>query len=436
MIAGISFSCGNTITTAISSIFGQNWCMSRQTIATIPDSSFYDNCLISSCLKKVFTKTTKKHEPVITISKHIADVRPALEQLNKQSGAELSYAYLAAMEQSLPATGFRYVVIYRDDRPVLFCYFQLISLTSRNFSFEKEKSFVKGIFGFFLDLKKIKVLLSGNALRIDTAGYCYNESVIGKDEATEIAASAAERIADEESATAVILKDLPVSAKLNKWLTEMGYSTPWKDQVMILDIRPEWQNIVDYTAALSRKYRTRANKILAARDEITMQALGAEDIRQHEAAIHKLFTNVAESQPFILAQVGKNHFSKLKDVYLDKFEMTCFFHGKKLVAFYSAFVGDESYELYYVGFDYQANITYQLYFNLLFSGLERAMELGKQQLKLGRTSFDAKASLGAKPVDTNYFIKTANIPHVASRWFANYFSAMEDSKWKLRNPFK
>ena len=410
--------------------------MDRQTIVTIPTTAVYDNCLISSCLRKIFTKTTKKDEPVIIISKHIADVRPALEQLNKRSGAELSYAYLEAMEQSLPATGFRYVVIYRDDIPVLFCYFQLISLTSQNFSFEKEKSFVKSIFGFFLDLKKIKVLLSGNALRIDTASYSYNESAMGMDEATKIVASAAERIADEENASAVILKDIPVSAKLSKWLTSMGYSTPWKDQVMVLDIAPEWQNITDYTAALSRKYRTRANKILAARSEITMQALDAEDIRQHESSIHKLFTNVADSQPFVLTHVGKDHFSKLKEVYDDRFELTGFFHGKKLVAFYSAFVGDESYELYYVGFDYQANISYQLYFNLLFSGFERAIELGKQQLKLGRTSFDAKASLGAMPVDANYFIKTANIPNVASRWFASYFSAMEDSKWKLRHPFK
>jgi hypothetical protein len=55
---------------------------------------------------------------------------------------------------------------------------------------------------------------------------------------------------------------------------------------------------------------------------------------------------------------------------------------------------------------------------------------------LGRTSFDAKASLGAKPESTTYFLKTSFMPDAVSNWFVKYFSSMEDNKWKLRNPLK
>jgi len=126
----------------------------------------------------------------------------------------------------------------------------------------------------------------------------------------------------------------------------------------------------------------------------------------------------------------------IKQLYGDDFEVIGFFRDEELVAFYTAFITQHEYELYYVGFDYQFNNDYQLYFNILFSGLERSIHLKKRQLRLGRTSFDAKASLGAKPIEMVYFYKPDNIPNVVTKWFANYFSSMEDAKWKQRNPLK
>ena len=131
---------------------------------------------------------------------------------------------------------------------------------------------------------------------------------------------------------------------------------------------------------------------------------------------------------------NREHFTELKKLYQNDFEIVGIFLNNEMVAFYAAFINKSDYEIYYVGFDYDVNTTHQLYFNLLFSGLERAITLKKKLLKLGRTSLDAKASLGAKPSELTYFIKGNNIPKVAGNWFVNYFSTMEDAKWKLRNP--
>ena len=383
----------------------------------------------------MFTRAAKSvAEPSFIIGNKVAEFKKELELLNKEGVLEISYPYLEAMERSLPDAAFRYVVIYRKNDPVLFGYFQLYVLTSENFDLEQNKSFIKGIIRFFLDLKKVTVLMSGNALRTDTTWYCYNEAVLNNVEAIEVVAAAAEKIADQECVTAVILKDMTCGAQTRKWLAGMGYTVPLQDLTMVVDIDRKLETLTGYIAALSRKYRTRANKILAEASNIRVRTLSQKEVVAYEPQINGLFKNVTDNQAFVLARPGHDHFSSMKKVYKDDFEVVGFFHEEELVAFYSAFVTEGAYELYYAGFDYVRNSEYQLYFNILFSGLERAIVLEKKQLKLGRTSFDAKASMGAKPVEMSYFIKIAKVPNVVITWFANYFSSMEDGKWKLRNP--
>ena len=409
--------------------------MQRQATTTLPTPNIYDHCLIANQLKKLFNCDTKTESDTgYVITKHIGQLREELETINKNNIPELSFNYLSGMEHSVTDAGFRYALVYRHNTPVLFVYFQLSALSSKNFKLEKNTGFVKGIVRFFLDLKKVKVLISGNALRNEVPCCCYNEGFLSEKEAVQLIVSVAEKIADNEDATALILKDIPMPRGLKNWITELGFETPWDDKVMVLDIDSQWTSLAQYIAALSRKYKTRANKIIAAGAALSVTPLTQEMTEQYEDRISELFANVASNQSFVLTGLNKNHFTLLKNIYKDNFEIIGFFEGNELHAFYTAFVTNDSYELYYAGVNYVTNNQFQLYFNILFSGLERAMLLKKQMLKLGRTSFDAKASLGAKPREMSYLVKTSNIPTLVTNWFANYFSAMEDGKWKLRNP--
>ena len=399
--------------------------MNSSNTTALPVSNTYDDCMITSCIKKLFTSRIKSKElPGYVISKDITSVKKELGQING-TAIELSYDYLLAMEESLPGIDFRYVVFHKNKAPILFAYFQLFTTTSKNFNLRENKTFIKGIVRFFLDLKKVKALISGNALRNETPCYCYDKSIINDTEATELIAAAAEKIASDERVTALVLRDIPVSAHGAKWLAGKGYYAPIADSAMNLSVNPEWSTLNGYVAALSRKYKTRANKILAVRDNLRMQKLSIDDVAASQRLMNRLYKGVVEHQSFALTQLGEEHFTKLKALYKDDFEVFGFYLDKKLVAFYTAFVTPGTYEIYYAGFDYELNDEYQLYFNILFSGLERAIVLNKTELKLGRTSFDSKASMGAKPVEIKYFFKAMNVP-----------SAMEDGKWKLRNPLK
>ena len=400
------------------------------------EGNIYDDCLISSCLRKLCKQGEKSPRQELVVCKHVAEIRTELELVNHENVIELSYAYLAAMERSMPGAGFRYLLIYQNGTPVLFAYFQLITLTSLNFRLEKNTGFVKGIVRFFLGLKKINALFLGNALRNEAQSYCFDATAMTSEEALKIVTSAAEKIAVEDKTVAILLTDTPSSLSVGTWLASLGYRRPFADSVMVLDIDESWKDIQGYTTALSRKYKARANKIIAAGSSITVKKLNLQETLTYEQRIYELFRQVADTQPFVLLQDLPGHFTELKKVYEDNFELFGFFDGSELVAFFSAFVSEGDYDIYYVGFDYIVNGKYQLYFNILFSALARAIALNKKQLKLGRTSFDAKASLGARAEATNYLIKIVGIPSVVTNWFANYFKAMEDAQWKLRNPLK
>ncbi len=411
--------------------------MSGTNTIALQRGSSYDDCLLGSCLKKMFKGYVKSGAGTgYIISSEVAEVRKELEQLNGGSPLELSFAYLSAMESTMPHAGFRYVIVHENNRPLVFGYFQVFTLTSKNFRLKTDKKFVKGIINLFLDLKKAKVLMAGNALRNETPCYCYDRSVINDELATEMIASAAEKIAADEHMTAVLLKDIPFTDHANIWLLKQDYHAPMTDQQMVLTIDPAWHTLADYVSALTRKYKARANKVLALREGLRIEQLDEAGVAHYAHQLNRLYKNVADSQSFALTTVSERHFAKMKEVYGPGFEVLGFFPEKKLVGFYTAIVTDNVYEIYYAGFDYGLNDQYQIYFNILFTGVERAVQLQKQQLKLGRTAFDSKASLGARPVEMNYLIKTANIPAAAVTWFVNYFSSMEDAKWKLRDPLK
>lgn len=402
-----------------------------------PDSTFND-CLISSLLKQHFSPAQSAKDPFqIQISKKIAEVKDALDQLNTNQVPELSYGCLALLETTLRNASMRYVVISKNGKPVLFAYYQIFTLTASNFNLENNSAFVKHILKAFVNLKKAKAVMLGNVLRNETTSHCYDHSVFTVDEATEAIAGIAEKIAADECATAIVLKELPpITAQAQQLLADNGYTTPFEDRVMDMDIDPTWHTLADYINALSKKYKTRAKKALAAIAPLEIKTLTENEVLQYEQDIDRLFSATVHQQPFTLTQPQQGYFTELKRMYKDDFEVIGFMLEGKLIAFYTAFSGPDYYHIYYVGFDYALNNTYQLYFNILFLGLERAILSGKKVLQLGRTSFDAKASLGAKARPLSYFIKMEYIPDFMVKWFVKYFSAMENSKWKQRNPLK
>lgn len=388
---------------------------------------------VSVYLKGIFARCTTGHKDAnIVIGSSVKEIETELQAIGAVLPPALTLHYLQAQEQSLPDVGFRYVVMYRHAQPVLFTYFQLYTLTANNFNLHRNTSFVKGIVGFFLNLKKARVLVLGNALRTEDSSYWHDTTQLHLTDALTAIATVAARLATQTDVSATLMPG--ISSHSATHIHKLGYNMPMPDSVMELAIRPQWRTIHDYIGALSRKYRSRAKKVLTAATELTPRLLTEADIHHYATQINDLFAQVIDKQSFVFTRSGAAYIAALKQIHGADFELTGYFRQGQLVAFSSAFVTPTAYELYYVGFDTQLNCECPLYFYMLLAGLERAILLGKQTLKLGRTSFDAKASLGALPRQTDYLIKLRHIPDVAIKWFCCYFASIEDLRWKQRTP--
>ena len=405
--------------------------------ASIHLRSDFDKCIFADCVSRLFPSVGRtRQQTTLRIFQRVADAASDIQTLNSEGILELTVPYLEAMERSLPEVAFRYAVMYKGGKPVVFGCFQLYTVTSANFHLDGKQGIVRSIIKLFIDLKKLKVVFLGNALRNGTSCFCYDRAEINQEKALSLLASMAEQIADEECALGLILKDIPHSQEATDWLTTQKYRQPWSDSIMMLELRREWTSLDYYLTDLTRKYKTRATKILDALGGIELRELDLTQVKKYEQDIDHLFADVLDHQQFRLTKPGKGHFTDLKKNYGDTFEVTGMFDGDIMVGFFSAFTAGDTYEMYYVGFDYEQNTQHQLYFNILFAGLDKAIQQKKKFLNLGRTSFDAKASMGAHAVSQDYFFKAPGVPDRVVDWFANYFSALEDGKWKLRNPLK
>ena len=94
-------------------------------------------------------------------------------------------------------------------------------------------------------------------------------------------------------------------------------------------------------------------------------------------------------------------------------------------------------EIHYIGYSEEVNHQYSLYFQMLFDGLKTAIDKKYKILELGRTAPEAKASLGAIPIEKhNYIWVKIGLARITFNFLSKWFLENIGDTWKNRNPFK
>lgn len=227
------------------------------------------------------------------------------------------------------------------------------------------------------------------------------------------------------------------SHTLEKVIQKEKFELPVQDFTMELNLEPSWKCFADYTNDLKRKYNKRAIAIRKKAEPLSIKSLGANELVQYQDRINQLYAQVIKKQKFIAGTAPQEHFIDLKNIYSDRFIFEAVFdpHGE-MMAFISYFVESEQLQIHYVGIDYNSNEKYDLYFNLLFRAIEQGIERQKSNINFGRTSLDAKASLGANPKYRNTYVKTYGLSKLIKKCVAYHIAKLENNSWKLRKPFK
>ena len=205
---------------------------------------------------------------------------------------------------------------------------------------------------------------------------------------------------------------------------------------MVQHLRREWETMDDYLAALTSKYRKRYRRARRKMEGIERRELTLAEIEQHTPRLFELYGRILERVSFNMMELTPDYFLTLARTLGDRFYLTGYFDGEALVGFSSTVLNGQELEAHFVGLDERYNASHQLYLNMLFDFLERAIERpGVAKIHFARTAYTIKSSLGAVPETYYSYLQMRN--SWAQTVFTPLYRFMEppEEQWEQRHPF-
>ncbi len=362
----------------------------------------------------------------------------------------LSHRYLQVLEESSPpGMQFRYVILKSGGNAVAVIYFQLVNLSDAGLGGILNLEEYGGLAGS-LSSRINDILFSPGKNKTSYILVCGNLLVSGEHgiaaKTKEEFKKALEFIAPVKK---IISHSLPSNARLVAFMVKDFYDSQNviardvirkdyfllnTDPEMIFDVNPEWKKFEDYRAALSSKYRVRANSVISKIEGITVRQLSLSEIISYRNEIFELNDQVIRKAPVKLARPSESYFIKLKEEYKENYRLNGFFLEEKLIAFTSGLWNSEHYEAHYIGLNYNLNQQYSLYQNILYYYIGDAIHCGSAKLFFGRTALEIKSTTGARPYHLSCYFRFAN--RVLNVLAKPLVSSAGPKDWIPRDPFK
>jgi Acetyltransferase (GNAT) domain len=162
--------------------------------------------------------------------------------------------------------------------------------------------------------------------------------------------------------------------------------------------KPSFRDFTEYCAALKTRYRQQINRstrklkhsglrqaILTDPDEIS---------RLYTAEVHGLYCQMAAKAEAKLEILPIEFFRQLTLRLEKNVELLVIFKDSKIIAFGWCLDAGSSYHLLFAGLDYQLNDELDLYFNLMYAGLDRALRKQVSTIHVGQSADAFKARIG------------------------------------------
>jgi Peptidogalycan biosysnthesis/recognition len=286
-----------------------------------------------------------------------------------------------------------------------------------------------------LKLGKLKLAMPNYSILYDF-DFCIKIKQINEADKLQLIAECIEALSSKLDFNLSIISITNSSLYETNRFDYQSYSLLQNDIKMQLAIDPYWNSFNDYLNTLKKKYKKRALEIRKKGAELLFVELSQEDLSKNSQEIYSLYQQVIANQRFVTGVASSDHFKKLKKLFGQNYQLETIYLQEKLVGFVSYFIIDKSMKVHFIGIDYSYNHSHDLYFNILFRVLEIAILQKFKMIDYGRTSLDAKASLGATPIYQNTYLKTFGITNIIKNQLIRQIESFESGSWKIRLPFK
>lgn len=351
-------------------------------------------------------------------------------------GHYLKRQQLAISEKSdLPNISYLYILVRQQGKAIAAISFQALKLKSAHLNNSMVKPYQSWLWNAFSVTAHPVLLVAGHLFRHDVCSCYWDERITAFDAFTLYRNAIADAIR-YTCASAVLVKD--VNEQLINYFQNYlpDYFMLRNDISMEMDIPAEWNGMTDYEKALKHKYAQRYRKIRHSWEAVSVKELSLAEVRDYKDELYKLYRQVTDRQQVRIGFLSPAYIVQLKEFYGEALKIWAAYEDGRMVAFFSAWIKHDVFDMFYIGFNYEDNARLQLYFNMLFFAVEQSILLRKQKLILGRTALDAKARLGCKPRYLHTFLYIKN-SLVRNRVLTLQQTASDnEGEWEQRHPFK
>lgn len=395
----------------------------------------------------------KHNKHSILVRNSIHGLQTLWDSIAPKDNLFLQSTYLQMLEDFPPEKmSFRYVVFYEDNQPIGIAYNQVFRLNvedsmQKNTEEEEQNSnciitaISNAVKKWLIKRADFNLLICGNLLLTGEYGFHFNTNIAPNLAAALVQDSidTLQHILDKEQTKISIhlLKDYKVEAAdlLKNTLQKETYHPFLMQPSMHMDIRPNWDNFENYLGDMSSKYRVRAKRARKKGKAIVKKELSLEEIEANEQRIHELYKTIADGAGFNAFLLHPQYFTELKRSLGDRYKLTAYFIDDKLVAFYTAIFNYDEMDAHFLGVDGQYNREHQVYLNILYDLVNRAIEGGSKHIDFARTALEIKSSVGAVAQDMLCFFKHRST--LSSKILPYVFDSLNPKEeWKPRSPFK
>lgn len=347
---------------------------------------------------------------------------------------------------------------------------QRLLLTAQTFLFNAAGQVSDGVKGETSRFDFRRMLLSPISFKVLCLGQFLTSGDFGQDglcrlppaEAAALLPAVAEALLQRLGGSAYLIKDLyPTQHPVTRQLQADGHYLLPVDPSMTLQIQPAWENMEDYLADLSSKYRVRYRRARGKLAGVTRHQLSAEEVISYRERCFELYQQVSKGADFNATSLQPEYFPWLARLRSPRKQLEIVsgvscdvigydeptgdeasprFHGYfneegSLIGFTSAIPNGPVYHAHFLGLEEIYKHSHHLYHNMLFDLLEDAICGGYTRLDYGRTALEIKSSVGALPADFAVLVKARN------RWLNRvipfFTSAVyTQAAWTERNPFR
>ena len=350
----------------------------------------------------------------------------AWERVRWESGASvfLDPRFIAGLETSMKQScRFWYVIVYDNGHPVACAGLAAMAIDLANFSDPRLAWIIKHAPKWLSRLRQLKALFCG--LPGSPGG---KSLALVKPSAGPQVLSALDKVmcnlAADTGMEAIIYKEFEEDDLVSLGsLVGLGYRRISIPPMHLF--RHSFDDFSQYCAALKTRYRQQINRSTRKLKNSGIQRAVLTDPREitriYTPEVHALYREMVAKSDVKLEVFPIEYFHQLALRLEGKVDLVALSKDSRIIAFGWCLEDTSTYHMMYAGIDYTLNHEFDLYFNLMYAGFDRALRKRSAKIHFGQTATVFKARMGCQSEPRYVFVKglgplMSNVFHYGARF--------------------